>query len=235
MTNDRHLRILFKSDLSTTLTFGHRFTRSAYEQHHPGTKIHATPALARCCFVFTPALAENSGSCCADIKHCINSNRSAGVRNYTDGAGRDQRCVPERAGGTSGVQRRCPQPADIAGLETGRCSAQDPAHPAPAPVIDTLLGNQHNVAAGPENRAFTTLVVDIPGIAYTGVVPPDPVGEAGPNHYIQMVNAGAGSVFSIYNKSGSLISGPTVLSSLWTAGGACAWDCEAAHLHEKGT
>ena len=91
-----------------------------------------------------------------------------------------------------------------------------------APLVDALLDSQLNAIAGPENRAFSSLVVDIPGIAYTGVVPPDPVGEVGPNHYIQMVNAGAGSVFSIYNKSGGLISGPTVLSSLWTAGGACA-------------
>lgn len=90
------------------------------------------------------------------------------------------------------------------------------------PAADTLLDQQLNTAAGPENRAFSTLVVDIPGISYTGVVPPDPVGEVGPNHYIQMVNAGAGSVFSVYNKSGGLIAGPTVLSTLWTAGGACA-------------
>jgi len=112
-----------------------------------------------------------------------------------------------------------PRPA---AAKTGENQGGEQPGRSAAPVIDTLLDNQQNVAAGPENRAFSTLVVDIPGIAYTGVVPPDPVGEAGPNHYIQMVNAGAGSVFSIYNKSGGLISGPTVLSSLWTAGGACA-------------
>jgi len=90
------------------------------------------------------------------------------------------------------------------------------------PALDPLLDNQLITVPGAENRAFSSLVVDIPGIAYTGVVPPDPVGEAGPNHYIQMVNAGAGSVFSVYNKSGGLIAGPTVLSTLWTAGGRCA-------------
>jgi len=109
---------------------------------------------------------------------------------------------------------------------------QHPRAPVPAsgenpneasvPLVDALLDSQLNAIAGPENRAFSSLAVDIPGTSFTGVVPPDPVGDVGANHYIQMVNASAGSVFSIYNKSGGLISGPTVLSTLWTSGGACA-------------
>ena len=89
-------------------------------------------------------------------------------------------------------------------------------------TIDPLLDIQQITAPGADNRAFSSLLVDIPGISYTSVVPPDPVGEAGPNHYIQMVNAGAGAVFNVYDKSGGLIAGPSVLSTLWTAGGACA-------------
>jgi hypothetical protein len=98
------------------------------------------------------------------------------------------------------------------------------ASPAAAipPAIDPLLANQQNVQAGSANRAFSSLLVDIPGTSYTGVVPPDPVGDVGPNHYIQMVNSGSGAVFSVYNKTGGLIAGPTALSTLWTAGGACA-------------
>ncbi|NIO07947.1 MAG: hypothetical protein GTO40_08055, partial [Deltaproteobacteria bacterium] len=61
--------------------------------------------------------------------------------------------------------------------------------------------------------------VDFSGIPFTGFRPPDTVGDVGPNHYIQMVNA---SVFQIWDKNGNTLAGPTALDSLWTAGGACA-------------
>lgn len=49
-------------------------------------------------------------------------------------------------------------------------------------------------------------------------VPPDPIGDVGPNHYVQMVNAS----FAIYNKNGGLLTGPTAINQLWTgAGGNC--------------
>jgi hypothetical protein len=43
------------------------------------------------------------------------------------------------------------------------------------------------------------------------VAPPDPIGEVGPNHYVEMVNL----VFAVYDKSGNLLSGPTQLGDLW--------------------
>ena len=46
------------------------------------------------------------------------------------------------------------------------------------------------------------------------VTPPDPNGDVGPNHYIQFVNL----LFAVYSKSGSILSGPTKLSSLFAAG-----------------
>jgi len=49
-------------------------------------------------------------------------------------------------------------------------------------------------------------------------VPPDPNGDVGLNHYVQMVN----TTFAIYNKSGSLLVGPTNINQLWNgAGGLC--------------
>ena len=50
--------------------------------------------------------------------------------------------------------------------------------------------------------------------------PPDTVGDVGPNHYVQMVNA---TKIAIYNKSGTLLAGyPKDMSSLWTGvAGAC--------------
>jgi hypothetical protein len=43
------------------------------------------------------------------------------------------------------------------------------------------------------------------------VNPPDPVGDVGPNHYVEMVNL----VFAIYDKSGNLLLGPVDTGTLW--------------------
>jgi hypothetical protein len=64
------------------------------------------------------------------------------------------------------------------------------------------------------------------GIGASGYIPPDPniaVGKSDPTtgvgYIVQMVN----SQIAVFNKSGTLLSGPTALSSLWTSlGGACA-------------
>lgn len=44
------------------------------------------------------------------------------------------------------------------------------------------------------------------------VNPPDPVGDVGPNHYVEMVNL----VFAVYSKSGALLLGPADTGTLWT-------------------
>ena len=60
--------------------------------------------------------------------------------------------------------------------------------------------------------------VNFEGIPATGVLPPDTVGDVGPNHFIQMVN----SAFSIYDKTGNLLAGPTSINALWSGfGGPC--------------
>ena len=43
------------------------------------------------------------------------------------------------------------------------------------------------------------------------VNPPDPVGDVGPNHYVEMVNL----AFAVYDKSGNLLLGPVDTGSLW--------------------
>jgi uncharacterized repeat protein (TIGR01451 family) len=56
------------------------------------------------------------------------------------------------------------------------------------------------------------------GIGATGIAPPDTNGDIGPNHYVQMVN----SMFAIYSKAGTLLTGPTNINQLWAgAGGRC--------------
>jgi len=44
------------------------------------------------------------------------------------------------------------------------------------------------------------------------VNPPDPNGEIGPNHYVEMINL----VFGIYSRSGTLLLGPIDTGTLWT-------------------
>ena len=43
------------------------------------------------------------------------------------------------------------------------------------------------------------------------VNPPDPVGDVGPNHYVEMINL----VFGVYDKSGNLLLGPVDTGTLW--------------------
>ena len=43
------------------------------------------------------------------------------------------------------------------------------------------------------------------------VNPPDPVGDVGPNHYVEMINL----VFAVYSKTGSLLLGPVDTGTLW--------------------
>jgi hypothetical protein len=43
------------------------------------------------------------------------------------------------------------------------------------------------------------------------VNPPDPVGDVGPNHYVEMVNL----VFAVYSKAGARLVGPAPIGSLW--------------------
>jgi len=43
------------------------------------------------------------------------------------------------------------------------------------------------------------------------VNPPDPVGDVGPNHYVEMVNLAV----AVYDKSGNLLVGPLAIGSVW--------------------
>ena len=51
------------------------------------------------------------------------------------------------------------------------------------------------------------------------VNPPDPVGDVGPNHYVEMINL----VFAVYDKQGNLLLGPLDTGTLWS--GFAVEDC----------
>ncbi|HYP38757.1 MAG TPA: S-layer homology domain-containing protein [Chloroflexia bacterium] len=67
--------------------------------------------------------------------------------------------------------------------------------------------------------AMPTPIVNFEGIYnYWGAIPPDTIGDVGPNHYLQMVNVG----FQIYSKTGASLYGPANFNTLFTGfGGLC--------------
>lgn len=113
--------------------------------------------------------------------------------------------VPKKAIG--GVARSVPRRTTPRGIPP-----YDPG-PAPDPLVQ---------GGGATTRAASAIPapsVSFAGKSYTGARPPDTVGDVGPNHYIQMVN----TVFTIYDKSGAILAGPSDISSLWaSAGGLCS-------------
>lgn len=65
----------------------------------------------------------------------------------------------------------------------------------------------------PVNDDLSAPLVNFAGMQGGG--PPDPVGDVGPNHYVQMIN----STFQIWNKDGTSPAGggPFAINSLWTS------------------
>ncbi|HET9032455.1 MAG TPA: hypothetical protein VFN25_06080 [Dokdonella sp.] len=52
----------------------------------------------------------------------------------------------------------------------------------------------------------------------SGVNPPDPVGDVGPNHYVAMSN----NILQVFDKTGTSLLGPVNINTLWSGfGGAC--------------
>ena len=89
--------------------------------------------------------------------------------------------------------------------------------PEPEPQIDPLLAVQGRVPL----RALAPPILNFAGQGFTGVNPPDTVGDVGLSHYIQSINSSGGSVFTVYNKAdGTVAAGPIAMDSLGT--GNCA-------------
>jgi len=92
------------------------------------------------------------------------------------------------------------------------------------PTRDPLLELQHGAtirAVGP--RIYSPPELDFDAQGFTGVIPPDTVGDVGSNYYIQVINGATGSPFTIYSKlTGGGVAGPILLQSLAPAGGPCS-------------
>ncbi len=88
------------------------------------------------------------------------------------------------------------------------------------PRLDPLLAVQARTSQDTHN--LQSPLLNFNGQGYTGAYPPDPVGDVGIDHYIQIVNSWNGAVFTVYNKSnGSVAAGPIQLAALGK--GDCAY------------
>jgi hypothetical protein len=80
--------------------------------------------------------------------------------------------------------------------------------PAIAPQIAAPLANFEGLS-NIDSQSVTGLLVN----------PPDPNGDVGPNHYVEMVNL----AFAVYSKTGTRLLGPVALGALWS--GFAVTDC----------
>jgi hypothetical protein len=76
---------------------------------------------------------------------------------------------------------------------------------APDALVQPFLG-----PLGAERTPDPTL--SVAGIGSAGNVPPDPIGDVGPNHYVQMVN----TRFAIFDKSGGVLQPARNINQLFT-------------------
>ncbi len=86
---------------------------------------------------------------------------------------------------------------------------------------DPLLAQQSSAPVN-ATRAFSSPSRNFPGLGYTGVNPPDTVGDVGPNHYIQSINASGGASVRIWDKAEPI---PNVLATFTMdnlGSGSCA-------------
>ncbi len=88
-------------------------------------------------------------------------------------------------------------------------------------ALDPLLELQENAQQG-SDPVFGTTIVNRDGHGFSGVTPPDTVGDVGLNYFIQAVNRSGGTDYTIFDKvDGSIVAGPFVLDALGS--GACAF------------
>jgi Bacterial pre-peptidase C-terminal domain len=105
-----------------------------------------------------------------------------------------------------------------------RPSAKDPSAPADWVTSPDLLDDAQELfdATTGQTQVRTDPSRVTIDNGFSGVFPGDPVGDVGTSHFIFGLNRSTGTSVTIYNKSGTVLSGPTALKSLAPAGDPCA-------------
>jgi len=138
--------------------------------------------------------------------------------------------------GTSAPLRELAQNAAPADADPGHVV---PQKPTPGERIDDMLGGDlvppsiPNPTGPAPDQQMPGILEDFEGLDNrNGYLPPDTVGDVGPNHYVQMVN----SSLQIFNKDGTTALGPVDSNTIWTdLGGDCATtnDGDPIVLHDQ--
>jgi hypothetical protein len=111
---------------------------------------------------------------------------------------------------------------------TGTSGALKEVRPDRGPVVaDRGFSGSAAQTRTPVNTSISAPIANFEGLSNQDnfntfgfrVNPPDPNGEVGPNHYVEMINL----VFAVYSKAGTLLLGPVDTGTLWT--GFAVSDC----------
>ena len=111
-----------------------------------------------------------------------------------------------------GPRRRDTHPGNVGGIP-----------PRAAPQPDPVVQGPGSAALLPRSaRTYSPPELNFDAQDFTGVEPPDTVGDVGSRYFIQIINGATGSPVTIYDKvTGNVAAGPFLLQSLWSAGGPC--------------
>ncbi len=133
--------------------------------------------------------------------------------------------APLRELAAQAVKRSAPLQAEDVLVEAR--SDRGPYYPDQGYKADGALQN-----ASRSLRSRAALTIPDPTVNFEGlsnldnfnifgfrVNPPDPVGDVGPNHYVEMINL----VFAVYDKAGNMLLGPVDTGTLWA--GFAVEDC----------
>ncbi|MDQ3902370.1 MAG: hypothetical protein M3247_01765, partial [Thermoproteota archaeon] len=94
----------------------------------------------------------------------------------------------------------------------GAGGSQAPAQQNTTDISNNTMVTNQIGSSSPGSDPISAPLVNFDAIPATGFVPPDIVGDVGPNHYIQAVNV----AFAIYDKAGTLLAGPLIpINQLW--------------------
>ena len=88
------------------------------------------------------------------------------------------------------------------------------------PLLKLQSDSEANATSSQHASRIATPSVNIAGQSFSGVFPPDTVGDVGPAHYVQAINSNGGTGIQGFDKSGVSVFGPVLLDSLGS--GACA-------------
>jgi hypothetical protein len=157
------------------------------------TRMERIPVVAAALSLIVAATPLPAQDVSGDLQDSLGPERGAPVTPFVfDGDLRELPAPPEWRPGdpVKEIPRRFYPPPGA----TGQYTAD------PGPFGDPLLDSQR-AAPRETSGTFTTPSRNFAGQGYTGVNPPDTVGDVGPNHYIQAINSGGGARVRIYDKA----------------------------------